>query len=191
MNDPWNEKEEKITKHAFEALRKLRAPEDLANRIMVARVANQIEGEKSKASGVWFWKLSSALGAVATMTLLFLYSQEATTLHHASTHENLSVQIDIQDLQQELMANQVKYARIDLPDGVEFVSERFPEIKHRRSLVVKWSNENLPSEIPFLVKGTQTGSKILTVHFFGEGDRKVSTRKMKVRFHGAGGADHV
>jgi len=88
------------------------------------------------------------------------------------------VRVDVE----ELKAYQIARAEIELPHGVFFYSQKYPEIQDQRSLALAWNAEINNTQLPFIIRSSETGSKIVTVRFFDFEGRIVATRELKINF---------
>jgi hypothetical protein len=79
---------------------------------------------------------------------------------------------------------EIAQARILLPDGVEFSSQDFPQIRERRSLTLQWKKEFSGDVLPVLVRGTSAGERTVIVQFLDSNQEIISERRISIHFQG-------
>lgn len=75
----------------------------------------------------------------------------------------------------------VQLARIRLPEGVEFYSAAFPQLRARRSLVVEW-DPSAGDKLPIVVAGRESGVKTIEIEFLNAKEERIGSREVRIRF---------
>ena len=162
----------------FDAAKKmeLKAPPYLATRVMAEVRARQESRDPSR-----LWKrLSAALGVGLAVVLAWnvaLLGQNGKPFS-ATLGEVMVVRVET------LKNFEIAQARILLPEGVEFSSQDFPEIRERRSLTLQWKKEFSGDVLPVLVRGTSAGERTVIVQFLDANQEIVSERRISIVFNG-------
>jgi hypothetical protein len=162
----------------FEAAKKLelKAPPHLATRVMAEVREREARRDPSR-----LWKrFSAALGvglaAVLAWNVALLNRSESNFT--APLGEVMVVRVET------LKNFEIAQARILLPDGVEFSSQDFPQIRERRSLTLQWKKEFSGDVLPVLVRGTSAGERTVIVQFLDLNQEIISERRISIHFKG-------
>lgn len=145
--------------------------------VKVMAELDRLDSEVSKKRWKWFAILSPV--AVSALFLIFLNFQEPH--FNVSVNRQVVVKLEVGDVKSLPIA----YAEIDLPEGVEFYSERNPEIIKERSLMLAWESVVKNSHLPFVVKSSSGGMKRINIRFFDDMMNLVSEKSLKINFRDA------
>lgn len=140
------------------------------------RVLARVREEKRKASRVrqWLWGFcgATATGAVA----MIAWIQVSSPTFKAVAHQPVAVRVDMKDLGGKNIAR----ATVELPEGVQFFSKKFPEIAAKTSLDLPVAAA--PHALPIVIQADEAGMKSVKVRFFNEENRFVAERVLKIQF---------
>ena len=171
-----NKNEEAVS----EALVQARQFEFEVSPYMKTRVLAALAERHSKSSSLIFWKrLALLTSGVFLFTLAFnTYWVFQNPTYEAHIGQAFLVRIELKDLKKY----QISEARIELPAGVQFYSEMYPELENQTSLVLNLQDTPSATYIPFIVKASEMGTKALQVKFFNQNRESVATRELKIKF---------
>jgi hypothetical protein len=141
--------------------------------------------ERAQQQSLWKWKaiafLSPALSLVLAAAFFWVGTQRSTSeLYSARVNERVLVRVEIERLQTE----GVRFAEVELPAGVSFYSERYPDLKDKRTLTVALSPDMDISHLPVVIQSGSEGSKKIKIRFLNEGQATVREREITIRFKG-------
>lgn len=130
---------------------------------------------------LFFWKmLGLSSSAVALGLALFVtishYLPSENPAFKALTHELLAVKIDV------YQAESVARMDIILPDGVQFYSEKFPQLNELSQLSLAVNEQMSLKGLPIVVKGQTEGVKRLTIHFYNAKHELIQTKTITIDF---------
>jgi hypothetical protein len=178
MGDMKDNKVPPELKQVFDGLRALPIE---ADPYLDTRVLAQLRERKRSGHSLAWWRRlaigSSAVSAVA-LALLVVWFVRGTT-YEAFVDQPFVVRIELKDLNQDKIAK----ARIELPEGVYFDIEQYPELKDQKTLTLHWTKRD--SEVfPFVLSATEAGVKTVKVKFFNDRDDVVAERIFNLKLKG-------
>jgi hypothetical protein len=167
-------------KQVFEGLRQL--PHE-ADPYLETRVLAQLRERRKQGSSLIWWKRlaigTSSFSALA-VALLVVWFVRGTT-YEAFVDQPFVVRIELKDLNQDKIAK----ARIELPAGVHFDIEQYPELKDQKTLTLHWTKQDASSVFPFVLSATEAGVKTVKVKFFNDRDDVVAERVFNLKLKGS------
>jgi len=129
-----------------------------------------------------FWKrlaiTSSVLTVVALIVVSTRFFPQAT--YEAFVGQPFVVRIELKNLNQ----TQIAKARIQLPEGVFFDLEDYPELKNTRTLTLRWSHLRNEEIFPFVLSARETGLKTVRVDFLDENSGIIAERIFHIQLKG-------
>jgi hypothetical protein len=137
-----------------------------------------------------FWKWLAILGpvtaasAAAVILLAILPAGQLRPIepsYAALAGQDVTLRIDIAASER----GRLTYAEVELPNGVQFVSERHPEIREQRRLKFAVSDSffvSNPASIPFVIHSKSAGLKEVRVRFLDQDQVTVKERVLRIRF---------
>ncbi len=180
MKDPNHNQAPAEIKTVFNGLRQL--PHE-AEPYLETRVLAQLRERRKHGNSLVWWKRlaigTSAFSALA-VALLVVWFVRGTT-YEAFVDQPFVVRIELKDLNQEKIAK----ARIELPPGVRFDIEQYPELKDAKTLTLHWTKQDSTGVFPFVLSATEAGLKTVKVKFFNAKDDVVAERVFNLRLKGS------
>ena len=143
------------------------------------RVLSHLKVQDRLKDKLRFWQRVGALSSIALMVVLgivFFY-EKPLPVYQATADEPFVVKIEVSPNYKE----QIEYARIELPNGVSFYSNRYPELSEKRSLELAWQGSE---DFPFVIKSSLVGTQKVKVKFFGKDSKIIFERELNIRFNG-------
>jgi len=155
----------------FQKVGRLEAPDFLE-----ARVFAQWRGRQEASARIWkrLALVSSALGFGAVGVLIGVICW--TPDFRAFVDQPFAVRIELK----KLPTDQIKLVKIELPQGVEFYVEKYPQIREQHSLSLRWTKEMNRSVLPIVLRGAEQGKKIIRVRFLDEDNNVIAERALSV-----------
>lgn len=146
------------------------------------RVLNQCRELKRRSRWLkaWQWSTATTLAMGLLGWALLLKSPSAS--FQAALHRPQLVRMEVTDLAKEQLAR----AQIELPHGVYFYSEEFPDLEKQRRISFEWSVGEEAEHLPFVVTAKETGVKTIKVKFFDHGNKLIGTKELAIDFVGLG-----
>ncbi len=127
-----------------------------------------------------WWKfltLGSAAASAMVVAGLFLITQPKGA-YVAQVDEKVLIRVEVEKLQ----GTGVKFAEVDLPDGVHFYSEKYPELKDLRSVTLAW-NENMDmSRLPVVIQASEAGAKKIRIRFLNNDHALLKEQQVMIKF---------
>jgi hypothetical protein len=175
MSTNLNQTEQNV-RRILSAAREL-APEP--SPYLKTRVLAQLR-ERRQAGRLKIWKTLAFLSPVASMLVVagFWFAGLQGAAYSAHVGDRVLVRVEVEQLQNQ----GVRFAEVELPAGVYFYSERYPELKEKRSVVLAWNDQMDVSNLPVVIQGQATGSKQIKIRFQDSEHRTVKERQVTIRF---------
>jgi hypothetical protein len=145
---------------------------------MKTRILAELRDRKSRKQSVNLWKRVAAGCFAMALGLLIWTSTMKSTAFEAVVNQPYVVRVEMAELQTELIAG----AEIELPDGVYFYSEAYPELKEKRNLDLAWNGNLNKPVLPFVINGEHKGIKEVKVKFFDRERKVIAERALKIAF---------
>lgn len=160
----------------FEGLRQLPLE---ADPYLESRVLAQLRERRGQGKQLLRWKRlaigASAFSVLAVALLVFRLTGETT--YEAFVDRPFVVRIELKSLNQDKIAK----AKIELPPGVHFDLEDYPDLKDQSELTLHWTRQEGAGVFPFVLSATEPGSKTVRVKFFDEHDGLVAERVFQLK----------
>lgn len=189
MNDPKDKMPSPALEKVYQSLRQL--PYE-ASPHLETRVLALMRERKAPRQALTWWK-SLAIGASAFSVLAVAvmgYWMFRGTTYEAFVDQPFVVRIELKTLDQ----SQIAKARIELPEGVFFDIDEFPELREQRVLSLRWTKRDT-GVFPFVLSASEAGLKTITVRFLNDRDDVVAERVFSIRLKGGalkkGAEEHV
>ena len=149
-----------------------------ANPYLATRVMTELQA-RNRNRGLRFWKTlavgSSAVSAALVVAFVMLSLRGPA--FEAFVDRPFVVKMEVTDLRNHPIAK----AEIQLPDGVYFDLDQFPELRNERSLTLRWRNQGTSEFIPFVLTSNVEGVKRVTVKFYDEQDNYVGEKSVDIK----------
>ncbi len=179
-----DEQAEKATKKILGAAHavKYEGPANLENRVLYTLLRER-ESKPRFSLTAWF---NVGLATACSILIGFFVIQNASnkSFSVAGLDRPLLIRVEIPTEQDLSKSEATFFAMVELPEGMEFYSGRFPEIRNQRSLRVDLASLS-EKDFPVLVKGTSLGKREVTVRFFDQSQRQIAVQKVKLWFQEA------
>lgn len=137
-------------------------------------------GERRKKKLLFYWWRNLAIGGFtcsAAMVALLLIVLFRTTEYEAFVYQPFVVRIEVSDLKKVVIAR----AQIELPEGVYFDIDEYPELRNQRLLTVYWKNQGENHLFPMVLKATEEGTKAVLIRFFDEHNAVVAEKVVSIK----------
>jgi hypothetical protein len=96
------------------------------------------------------------------------------------TGQPFLVKVELKDLDRG-----TNFASIELPEGVYFYSEKFPEVRNERKL--EFAFQSIKStQLPFVIHSDSKGEKEITLTFFDKEKKIITHKTIHIRFDAGG-----
>lgn len=77
----------------------------------------------------------------------------------------------------------VSAVQVELPEGVRFHSDEFPQLAGQAVLTLPWQAGAGPdSDLPVVIQSTESGLKRIKIRYLDSEQREVTSREMRIRF---------
>jgi len=129
-----------------------------------------------------FWKVlacASSLACVVAITLSFI--QDPVPTYAAVTGKPFVVRIELEPFRKE----GIRFAQIELPEGVTFYSEKYRDLENTRELKVAFAWNQNYANLPFVIRSSLRGSKKIRVRFLDESHHTVLEKMINLKFFAA------
>jgi hypothetical protein len=129
---------------------------------------------------IWkFVALGSGAFSALIVASLFLVSKHSTEGSYvAQVNERVLIRVEVERFQ----GQGVKFAEVELPAGVNFYSEKYPELKDLRSVTLAWNENMNVSRLPVVIQATETGSKKIRIRFLGGEHELLKEQQVTIKF---------
>jgi hypothetical protein len=130
---------------------------------------------------VWkFFAIASGAFSVLIVSSLALMSSRTSQdgSYVAQVNDHVLIRVEVEKLQ----GQGVKFAEVELPPGVTFYSERYPELKDLRSVTLAWNEKMDVSRLPVVIQSSETGSKKIRIRFLGSDHSLVKEQQVTIKF---------
>ncbi len=142
-------------------------------------IHSQPELKKAK-SKTAIWMASATLSLAIVAGLAWTVINQG---HAAQLGSHVMVRMDFQNMGK---SSDIIKGEIELPNGVEFYSQQFPEIKDQRKLEFDAEGVFAQGQFPFLVRTTEKGVQEIKVKFYNSQNQVVAERSYKINVKGEG-----
>jgi hypothetical protein len=116
---------------------------------------------------------------VFVVSLTFFHAAPKDT-YSALTGKPFVVRLELEQLRRE----HVDYASIELPAGVYFHSDKYPDIKTQNRLEVAVAELGDLEKLPFVIRSDDGGTKQITISLFDKNKKLISEKKLGIIFKG-------
>jgi len=128
-----------------------------------------------------FWKALAFASPALSLALVagFWYAGLQNSANYsAHVGDHVLVRVEVEQLKDQ----GVRFAEIELPAGVSFYSERYPELKERRTVVLAWNDQMDVSHLPVVIQSQAAGAKQIKIRFQDSEHHTVKERQVTIRF---------
>ncbi|PWU17980.1 MAG: hypothetical protein C5B49_07945 [Bdellovibrio sp.] len=150
-----------------------------ASPFLSRRIANEVASRiewKRKVRWWQGWAIGGSglgLGLASFCAWLFLFSAFSAHVGQPTLVEVGLRNIEVAD---------VARVEIELPEGVTFVSTRYPEIDGTSTVSIPVEDKAALASFPFVVRSAESGLKRVRVMVFDRGGKIVEEKILKIRF---------
>ncbi len=143
------------------------------------RVLSEYRSNQKHSHQLFVWKSIALTLSLLIIAFVGFYQIQYHSTFQAIAFQPIELQIDLK----EARSSKIAYALVELPDGVQFYSKKFPEVGNKKSLKF-----NLAKKIDkfdyysIVVHSNSVGLKKIKVHFFDSESKLISVRDMDVQF---------
>jgi len=173
-------------KKVFDGLRQMPLEPDP---FLETRVLAQLRERRGHGTSLAWWRrlaIGASAFSVLAVTLLVMRNVSGSS-YEAFVDQPFVVRIEMKTLNQEKIAK----ARIELPPGVHFDIEDYPELKAQAQLTLHWTKQEAGGVFPFVLSATEAGAKTVKVKFFDDNDVLVAERVFRLKLKSAKSGDPV
>ncbi|MFH1264046.1 MAG: hypothetical protein V1495_11465 [Pseudomonadota bacterium] len=144
------------------------------------RVLAHVREARAKTVGFrWkMWALASSTASLLLLSVLFWPARSSLT---ALVDQRVLVRVEVEALE----GSNVAYATVELPDGVSFVSTKYPEIQKAHEVRLAWMPEFENRGLPVVVRATSVGKKTIRIFLFDRNDTVLKAKEVTITFRGA------
>lgn len=121
------------------------------------------------------WAILSPLAAAALVLCILVYRPAE---FRAPVNTNILIRVEVE----ELRGSAVAYAEIELPDGVTFYSEKYPELKKARAIRLAWLDGYEADTLPIVVQASMPGLKPVKFRFLDRDGALLEERTLRIDF---------
>jgi hypothetical protein len=121
------------------------------------------------------WAIVSPLAAAALVLSIFLYRPAE---FQAPVNTSVLIRVEVE----ELRGSAISYAEIELPDGVIFYSERYPELAGEREIRLAWFDRYEEDSLPIVVRASKPGLKRVKLRFLDQDETVLEERQLEIDF---------
>lgn len=161
-------------------VRQLLAPlkAETATPYLETRVMARLRERYLQRQKLRFWQRvgATSLGVALVLAMVISLQINSPAFHKGIAGKATLVQVEVSDFRSEGVA----YAEVVLPDGVVFYSKKYPNLVTQRKLKVQWQ-ETL-ANLPFVIRGDETGKHYIKVRFFDTSGAVVAEREVGIEF---------
>jgi hypothetical protein len=196
--------QDEIERSSREILGRFSEVEMEAPAFLKPRVLSELHSRKKMGQQLFFWRLLGSGGLAfggAMVILLLLMPRETTfpwgvrttgtdavtegTLSFIVSSDGAGMQAPARQpvtflLQLPADGSRIARAKIVLPEGVVFRSEKHPQLRDQRSVTLDL--KKVGSAIPIVIEGETAGTKTITALFTDSAGTTVSERRFEVQF---------
>ena len=174
MADFNTEMENQAKKIFREGSQTLQAPPFLA-----ARVAQEHAFRSAMQMKKWWRKVAfGSVGASVALACLLAWFVLMPAVFKAEVGQSTLVEVSLRQVRSSELAR----IEVHLPEGVTFVSERFPEIHGQRSISVPIAEGQSLDGFPFVVRSVEAGVKQIHVSVFDRNGKLTEKKVLRIRF---------
>lgn len=173
MSD-FDQNAEKRVKQIFEDAEKISLS---PTPYLKTRILAEVRSSELEANGK-SWKRWAIVSPVAVAVILLITFLLWTPAFKVSINQHVLVKVEVKQIKDLKVA----YAEIELPEGVAFYSDRYPEMNSQRILTLGWSPSPAKSHLPFIIQSSTPGTKTIRVKFFDESRTLVIEKSLKISF---------
>lgn len=159
---------------AIKSLETLKVPSnDLCPRILF-----ELERRKSLNRTINLWRGFSIASSLVAIFLLMIATSN-TNIVSAKMDRAYAIKIPVEKLDMSI----VNKAEIKLPEGVEFFSQQYPEMKYLNEIVLEKNLLKTQSgDLPIIIKGIKKGTKVINVNYFNSESVLVDSKNIAIKF---------
>jgi hypothetical protein len=129
---------------------------------------------------IWkFLALGSGAFSALIVASLFMISKSNEGTYVAQVDERVLIRVEVQKFEGQ---KDVRFAEVDLPAGVHFYSEKYPELKEQRSVTLAWNNDMNLTRLPVVIQASESGSKKIRIRFLGSEHELVKEQQVTIKF---------
>lgn len=148
------------------------APPFLAQRVLATH------RERQSARGVRIWRYFAVAASACSLVLAILLLMPSHTFS-AHINQPVAVRLEVKEISHE----EVAQIEIQLPEGVAFYSEKYPELKTQRTLAMNWTPNGTDS-LPFIIQADRAGVMAVKVRFYNGAHQVIQEKEIHIRFEG-------
>lgn len=142
------------------------------------RILFELRRRKAMAGQVKMWKSLFAVLLLVTSLLVIPFTREEKAMI-ADIGKTYAINIPTD----RFFSSRVIYARVKLPDGVQFFSATYPELKYLDELVLeKQVIFNKEKRFPIIIKSLKKGKKVINVNYFNDDLALVDSINIAINF---------
>jgi hypothetical protein len=120
----------------------------------------------------------AATSSVLSLALIFFIVSYRAPFE-AEIGKTLAVRVQVQTFND---AEEIYFARVELPPGVHFSSEVHPELEAQRTLTLAWETPLKSSQLPLVIRAEQGGKKNIHISFLNAKKEVVGQKVITINF---------
>jgi hypothetical protein len=154
----------------------LQAPPFLKTRVL----AHWREKE-ARARNLRWWQRVAATSLALSLSLVLwvtLRSGSSVQSFQATANQPVAVKVEMH----ELKMAEVAQVEIELPEGVQFFSLKYPDLQSHRKLSLAWNPTLDSASLPFVIQSSLVGKRAVKVRFLNGKNELVTERTLEIEF---------
>jgi hypothetical protein len=176
MNERSNNDEQRVKEIFRQAERNPLEPSPFLKTRILARV-REAKAERSR----FHWKVWALASSAATLLLLTVILWPMKSALIANVNQQVAVRVEVKALDKNIVA----YAKVELPDGVSFVSTKYPELEKEREVSLAWMPEFDRSGLPVVIQASSVGKKTIRILLLDRNNAVRETKEVTITFQGS------
>jgi hypothetical protein len=147
---------------------------------LASRVTNEFLSRQALKSKMQWWKILAFSGVSVSFALAFLLvlNLNKSSIFEAQMGQATLVEVSLRQVE----AGELARVEVRLPDGVTFVSEKYPEINGQNAVSVPVVAGQTLDSFPFIVRASESGTKNIKVRVFDKNGNIAEEKVLKIRF---------
>jgi hypothetical protein len=144
------------------------------------RILAHVREARAKRSGLC-WKVWALASSAASLLLLALVLWPMKSSLIANVDQKIAVRVEVAALEDNVVA----YAKVELPEGVSFVSTKYPELQKARGVTLAWIPEFERHGLPVIIQASSPGRKTVRILLLDRNHAVRKTKEVTITFQGA------
>jgi hypothetical protein len=144
------------------------------------RILAHVREARAEKSGLR-WKVWALASSAVSLLLLAVVLWPVQSSLIADVNQKVAVRIEVAALENNVVA----YAKVELPEGVSFVSTNYPELQSAREVSLAWMPEFERHGLPFVIQASSAGKKTIRILLLDRTDTVRKTKEVTITFLGA------